>query len=95
MKLVATRKDEQNQAALDPWTVVHFASGLAAGLVGVPRAVSFPAAVLYEVVEQYAERTPAGQDFFEAAGPERLPNVAVDLAVFALGQWLGERWNAG
>ena len=33
MNLVARRKSEQNKAVLDPWTVVHLAVGLAAGLM--------------------------------------------------------------
>ena len=95
MKVIATRKRHQNRAAVDPWTVVHFASGLAAGLMDIPRSLSFPAAVAYEIAEQYLERTEAGEEIFETKGPETFPNVAVDLAAFALGQWMGERWNAG
>jgi hypothetical protein len=94
MKLLATRKRQQNRAAVDPWTAVHFAAGLAAGLMDVPRNVSLPAAVLYEIAEQYLERTRWGKELFETEGPESLPNVALDLAVFAAGQWAGERWNA-
>lgn len=94
MKLIATRKRQQNRAAVDPWSVVHFATGLAAGLMDIPRNVSLPAAVLYEIAEQYVERTPWGKEFFETEGPETLPNVAVDLVAFAVGQWAGERWNA-
>jgi hypothetical protein len=94
MKLLATRKPEQNQAAVDPWTAVHLATGLAAGLMAVPRNVSLPAAVLYEIAEQYIERTRWGKEFFETEGPESLPNVALDLVAFAVGQWAGERWNA-
>lgn len=93
MKLIATRKKEQNKAAMDPWTVVHLATGLAAGLMDIPRNVSFPAAVLYEIAEQYVERTAWGKDLLETRGPESLPNVALDLAAFAVGQWAGEAWN--
>lgn len=32
MKLLATEKPEQNVAAIDPWTAVHVAMGLASGL---------------------------------------------------------------
>ena len=31
MKFLAARKAEQNLAAVDPWTAVHVAAGLAAG----------------------------------------------------------------
>jgi hypothetical protein len=36
MRIVATEKAHQNRAVVDPWTVVHFASGLALGLVNAP-----------------------------------------------------------
>lgn len=94
-KLIATSKSEQNRAALDPWTVVHLGMGLAAGLVDLHRETAFGAAVAYEVVEQFFERSRSGQEFFETSGPESLANVAADLGAFALGYWLGERWNRG
>ena len=93
MKLVATRKGEQNRAVVDPWTVVHFATGLAAGLVEMPRDWALAAAVAYELAEQYAERQDWGQDFFETSRAEALPNATMDLAAFALGHWMGELWN--
>ncbi|HUO87289.1 MAG TPA: hypothetical protein VM617_07845, partial [Thermoanaerobaculia bacterium] len=93
MRWLARRKAEQNQAAVDPWTVVHFASGLAAGLVGMPLTRALGLAVAYEGVEQVLERSSAGQDLLETSGPESLPNLLVDLAVFAVGHQLGRRWN--
>lgn len=93
MKFIATSKSEQNQAAVDPWTVVHFAMGLAAGLVEMHRETAMGAAIAYEAIEQFVERTDPGREFFKASGPEIPANVVVDLAVFALGYWWGERWN--
>lgn len=93
MKLVATSKPDQNRAAVDPWTAVHFSAGLAAGLMEISRTSAFTAAVAYEVVEQIFERHDAGQELFETTGPEHPANAVVDLAVFALGHWLGRRWN--
>lgn len=93
MKLVATAKPDQNRAAIDPWTAVHFAAGLAAGLIELQRETAMGAAIAYEVVEQVFERSDAGRDFFKTSGPEEPANVVVDIAVFALGYWLGERWN--
>lgn len=93
MKLVADRKAEQNSAAVDPWTLVHFSAGLALGLVEAPLERVLGAAVAYELVEQYAERREWGQDFFETSGPEHPANALVDLGVLALGHWLGRRWN--
>lgn len=93
MKLLATRKTDQNRAALDPWTLVHFSAGLALGLIQVPRTVALSAATAYEVVEQTIERHPIGQDFFEVQGPESLANVIVDILVLAVGHRLGEMWH--
>lgn len=93
MKILATAKPDQNRAAVDPWTAVHFAAGLAAGLMELPFAGAMGAAVAYEGVEQAFERTETGQDVFETSGPEHPANAVVDLAVFAVGHWLGRRWN--
>ncbi|MDH3270112.1 MAG: hypothetical protein OEN56_02195 [Gemmatimonadota bacterium] len=93
MKVVARSKAEQNRAAVDPWTVVHFAAGLAAGLVEAPLRAALPLAVLYEVIEQELERRDVGKEFFETSRPESMVNAAVDVAIFAAGHWLGRMWN--
>jgi len=93
VKIVATRKDEQNLAAVDPWTLVHFSTGLALGLMDVRRDRSVAASIGYEVVEQFVERQPWGREIFETQRPESVANAVVDVAVFALGHWLGRRWN--
>jgi hypothetical protein len=93
IKLLATRKSEQNRAVVDPWSAVHLTSGLAMGLMAIPFDRSFGAAVGYELVEQFAERNEWGQEFFETSHPESLPNALFDLAIFAVGHWLGSRWN--
>lgn len=93
MKIFAERKSEQNRAVVDPWTVVHFSAGLAMGLVNVPFGRSMVAAVAYEGIEQVFERHPDGQKFFVTHGPEVPMNAVVDVAVFALGHYLGTRWN--
>jgi len=93
LKLFAARKDEQNKAAIDPWTVVHFAAGLALGLTNVPFRPAMGASIGYEVVEQAVERQRWGERLFDVSGPESLPNVALDLAAFALGHRAGAWWN--
>ena len=93
MKLVARVKPDQNRAAVDPWTAVHLAAGLAAGLMELPFARVMGLALGYEAVEQWFERSAAGQEFFEVTGPEHPGNVAVDIVLFAGGYWLGRRWN--
>lgn len=94
MKLVATRKEEQNRSVADPWTVVHFSAGLAVGLMAVPLRWTLPLAVTYEVLEQLLERKRFGQALFNTAGPEKLGNALLDVGVFAAGHRLGEAWNA-
>ncbi|MEL6770140.1 MAG: hypothetical protein AAFP18_03665 [Bacteroidota bacterium] len=94
MPFIATRKAEQNQRAVDPWTAVHLSTGLAMGLMDIPFKWAFTAAVAYEVVEQIFERVPVGQTFFRVSGPEVIENSVVDVVVFAAGHWLGTKWNA-
>lgn len=93
MILIATKKSEQNEAIIDPWTVVHLGVGLAAGLANVSKGWALVGAVAYELVEQWFERTEFGQNFFTVSGPENVLNSAVDILVFAAGQYLGEKWN--
>jgi hypothetical protein len=93
MKLVATKKPEQNRSVADPWTVVHFATGLALGLVNAPLKWWLPVAAAYEVAEHYIEKSETGQELFDTSGPEIVPNALLDLAVFAAGHQLGRLWN--
>lgn len=93
MPLVATRKIEQNKAAIDPWTAVHLTSGLAMGLMDIPLGRALAAAVAYELAEQVFERKAWGQALFVTAGPESIPNAAMDTAIFVVGHWLGRAWN--
>lgn len=93
MKIIATGKSDQNEAAFDPWTLVHLSSGLAAGLMEIPLRWAFGASLAYEVAEQWVERLEWGQEFFVTVGPESLPNVAVDSLAFLAGYRLGQMWN--
>lgn len=93
MRVVATRKDQQNSAAVDPWTVVHLASGLAAGLMRVPLPAALAASIAYEAAEQFFERSDRGRELFYTSGPESVPNAIVDVIVLAAGHWLGAAWN--
>lgn len=72
---------------------MHFSTGLALGLIDVPIRWALTTAVAYEVVEQIFERHERGKRFFKTSGPEVVPNAMVDTAVFALGHWLGRKWN--
>jgi hypothetical protein len=93
VKVIATEKNEQNRSFADPWTVVHFASGLALGLVNAPLRLWLPLAAAYEVLEHVLERSEMGKELFDTQGPEVVPNAVLDLIVFALGHEAGRRWN--
>ena len=93
MRVVATEKRHQNHAVVDPWTVVHFAVGLALGLMNAPIRSAVAGAIAYELVEQYVERQDVGKELFDTSGPESIPNAILDLAVFAAGHELGQMWN--
>lgn len=93
MKLVARKKADQNDAAIDPWTVVHFGFGLAFGLMDIGFWKSMTVATGYEVFEQFFERSESGKNTFKTSGPEKWPNAVIDLGVFAAGHWLGGKWN--
>lgn len=92
-KVIATRKAEQNQAAIDPWTAVHLSAGLALGLIDVPLRWALSASLAYEVAEQWFERRAWGQAFFVTSGPETLPNAIVDTTALLVGHRLGALWN--
>ena len=93
MQIVATNRDEQNHAAFDPWTVVHFAAGLALGLTKAPAGWAAVGAIAYEIIEQKLERDEFGQELFDTRGPESAANAIVDVLVFAGGYGLGRAWR--
>lgn len=93
MKLFARRKSEQNEAAFDPWTLVHFSTGMAFGLMDLSFTKAFGVSLGYELVEQYVERRSWGKELFETSRPESGPNALMDVAVYSLGYWVGTRWN--
>lgn len=93
MKLIATNKAEQNKALIDPWTAVHAGFGLAAGLMGLNFYWSMAGATVYEVVERQLEKSKTGQELFKTSGPEIVGNAIVDIGIFGIGWWLGDRWN--
>ncbi len=93
MRLFATHKAHQNQRGVDPWTIVHFSSGLTFGLMDVPLRTAVVAGTLYEVAEQVFERSEGGQRFFVTSGPESPINAVVDMVVLVAGHQLGAWWN--
>lgn len=93
MKFFATTVADQNLALFDPWTVIHTAAGLFAGLVGIPFVPSIAAAIGYEVFEQMAESRPWGQKIFRTSGAETKINLVSDVIVFGLGWWWGDYYH--
>ena len=92
MKWLARNLDEQNEAAIDPWTLVHFSAGLALGLMRAPLLPSLLGAAAYEVAEQVLERQQVGNRLFSMKGPESSLNLVVDLAVLVGGHLTGQWW---
>lgn len=93
MIFLATERDEQNRAAVDPWTAVHFSAGLALGLIAVPLPWAAAASIAYELGEQVFERHPWGRRFFDTRGPESVPNALMDVVALVGGHRLGRLWN--
>lgn len=93
VNIIATEKAEQNRAAADPWTIIHFSAGLAFGLMNIPLRWAVAASVFYELAEQVFERREWGQQLFATSGPESVPNAIVDTAVLVAGHRLGALWN--
>lgn len=93
MRIFARDKQEQNLAAVDPWTLVHFSAGLALGLIDFPVRWALSASLVYEAAEQVFERKRWGQRFFKISRAESLPNAILDSTLFLVGHRLGTRWN--
>ena len=93
MILVATRKTEQNEALLDPWSAVHAGMGLAVGLMGFGLGAAFLGAVAYELLERPLESAEFGRNLFNVSKPEHKANAVADVVVFMVGVEAGRRWN--
>ena len=93
MRLIATRKSEQNEALADPWTLVHAGTGLAVGLMGFGLGAALLGALAYELIEGPLERADFGKNLFNVSKPEVLGNQVVDVGVFMLAVAAGRAWN--
>lgn len=90
MKIVALHKEDQDRAIFDPWTVVHFATGLGLGLLDINFYLTMGASVLHELLELRPETMK-----FWKSKPESIGNVTIDLVTVALGWYLGQAYNGG
>lgn len=93
MKLIATTKEEQNDALLDPWSAVHAGTGLAVGLMGFSLGAALVGAVAYELLERPLESAGFGKNLFNVSKPETRANSLADVAIFMIGVQAGRRWN--
>lgn len=93
MRLIATRKSEQNEALADPWTLVHAGTGLAVGLMGFGLGAALLGAVAYELIEGPLERADFGKNLFNVSKPETPGNQGLDVAIFMLAVAAGRAWN--
>ena len=93
MRLLATRKEEQNEAVLDPWSAVHGGVGLAVGLMGFGLGAALVGAVAYELLERPLESAGFGRNLFNVSKPENNANAVADVVVFMVGVEAGRRWN--
>ena len=89
MKLVARNRYEH--AVLDPWTAVHFASGLATGLGELPLGTAVVSAIAFDLFFGYITSKQRG--LLRGLGEDPLVNKAADIALFALGNYWGRKWN--
>lgn len=91
MRLIATRKSQQRDALVDPWTVVNFSSGLATGLAEVSLGKAIGLIVLYEVGRSVLS---SGKVKLFATPQQEIPeNQVVDALVYLLGWKLGHAYH--
>jgi len=82
---------ETNASPFDAWTLVHIASGVVLGAVGLPLPQTVAALVAYEVLEWSIEH-PSGSAIFGSKRPESQVNVAADIGVALLGYALAREY---
>jgi hypothetical protein len=83
------RRETEQVAFFDKWTVVHVASGLVSGAIGVPVWAYIALGTGYELAE-FAAESPRGSKIFGTKRPESALNVAGDFAAGIAGNLLGQ-----
>lgn len=84
------RTPDQNRTLVDQWTIVHIATGVLFARLGIGLSPAIAYALIYEILEQFVERSGAGEQLFGSTGPEAIGNALVDLAAFLGGYGLGK-----
>ena len=88
MRLYA--KHKYDQAITDPYSVLHFSAGMATGLGEVGMVKALLGAVVVDFAYSKFYGKPTG--LFSKTGWEPPVNKVADVALFALGNYLGRRW---
>jgi hypothetical protein len=76
---------------LDPYSLLHYSAGLATGLGGVAPIKAIVGAALADLAFSYLYQRPTG--LFRKTEVEPPINKVADIALFALGNYMGRRWS--
>lgn len=88
MKLYASKPSDY--ALTDPYSALHFSAGLATGLGRVPAAKAVIGVVVVDFLLSKLTNVPVG--IYRKQAYEPAANKVADVALFALGNYLGRGW---
>lgn len=93
VRMRTARPDEINGAALDRFSIIHFSSGVATGMLGTPAWAAAVGSVLWEFIERPLK------DHFPEMFPhplqDRLTNATTDTIFMMAGWWAGRQIREG
>lgn len=84
-------KHKYDSALTDPYSLLHYSAGLATGLGGVAPFKAIVGAAVVDLAFSYLYQRPTG--LFRKTGHEPPLNKVADIALFALGNYMGRRWS--
>lgn len=85
-------KHPHDAALTDPYSLLHYSAGLATGLGKVPPLKAIIGAATVDLVFSYLYQRPTG--LYRKTGAEPPLNKVADIALFALGNYMGRRWQS-
>jgi len=86
MQVLARASKDNGVATIDPWTVVHFGSGLAIGLSGLSIPQTLAAITLSGIAKRLVSEDLNIQE-------ESAANKIVDIFAIAAGFYVGRSWQ--
>ena len=86
MKAIASTRADNGSAVIDPWSAVHFGSGLAVGLASL----SFTQTIAIMVLSELSKRLVVERIHKEE---EEIHNQISDALLFVVGWKAGRMWN--